>query len=217
MGAGKKGTGNASAWKTADWSVCTDAERQSEYQIKKSRFIASAFSMTEQRQLTEALKTVNEAYPDARHHCWACITGAGPGPEQESRRWSDDGEPSGTAGKPILNVLQHRQITEVLIVVSRYFGGIKLGAGGLVRAYGTSAGQLLDQLPVKRLMETVRLQLAFDFSREQQVRHYLEKFNAQILSLEYGQGVNCDVVVAEENMAEMEEAFQAKQLARFIK
>jgi len=113
------------------------ATAQAEIEIKKSRFIGLAKQINDREQGMLWLAKVKATYPDARHHCWAyllgnpsCATNAGMG---------DDGEPSGTAGKPILNVLQHKGVGDIMLIVVRYFGGIKLGAGGLNRTYGQAA------------------------------------------------------------------------------
>ena len=98
---------------------------------KKSRFIADIFSVSSEEEALQILEKVKKKYWDARHHCWAYVVGD----EQVQERCSDDGEPSGTAGKPILEVIRGNEIHNVLIVVTRYFGGTLLGTGGLVRAY----------------------------------------------------------------------------------
>lgn len=108
---------------------------ESETVIKKSRFIATVHPATTDTLAQELIELVKKNHPKARHHCFAYILGD----HQQIQRMSDDGEPSGTAGSPILNVLKQLKITNTLIVVTRYFGGIKLGTGGLIRAYGQAA------------------------------------------------------------------------------
>lgn len=104
---------------------------------------------------------------------------------------SDDGEPSGTAGKPILNVLQHKDIGDVMIVVARYFGGIKLGAGGLVRAYTNAAQDVIEALPVKLLVETRRYPLTVDYAGEQHLRHWLSQHQGSIIAHDYREAMHC--------------------------
>ena len=101
---------------------------------KKSRFIAEVYPIESEEQAAQILEETRKKYWDARHHCWAYVLGRNPAAE----RMSDDGEPAGTAGKPILEVIRGRKLTDVLVIVTRYFGGTLLGTGGLVRAY-TSA------------------------------------------------------------------------------
>lgn len=118
-----------------------------EHEIKRSRFIALVEHVEDRQQAFHYIEQIKIRYPDARHHCWAYV--AGP-PEGATRiAFNDDGEPQGTAGKPILNVLQHHKVGEVLVVVVRYFGGIKLGTGGLVRAYSGVTQAAMEQLQTK--------------------------------------------------------------------
>ena len=100
-------------------------------EIKRSHFIGVATQVSSSGDAADALDTVKKEFPDATHHCWAYVLG---NPKTSwQTRMDDDGEPTGTAGKPILNVLQHKNVGDILLVVVRYFGGTKLGAGGLVR------------------------------------------------------------------------------------
>lgn len=135
-----------------------------------------------------AVKQARADYPDARHHCWAYLLGSPC--DARSAGMSDDGEPAGTAGKPILNVLQHGLIGDVLVIVVRYFGGIKLGAGGLVRAYGTATAQALERVPSQEKIEMQGYQLAGDFSREQLLRHWLGTVGGTMQSVEYGESLS---------------------------
>ena len=112
---------------------------------KKSRFIAQIFPVSSEEEAFSYLEAVKKEYWDARHHCWAYIIERNPG----SERMSDDGEPAGTAGKPILEVLRGKGLTDVFAVVTRYFGGTLLGTGGLVRAYW---GQCQRGLHIRRLL-----------------------------------------------------------------
>ena len=102
---------------------------------KKSRFIAEVYPIESEEQAAQILEETRKKYWDARHHCWAYVLGRNPAAE----RMSDDGEPAGTAGKPILEVIRGRKLTDVLVIVTRYFGGTLLGTGGLVRAYTSAA------------------------------------------------------------------------------
>lgn len=110
------------------------------YKEKGSKFIASAFTVTSEEEVKQALAEVKKKYYDARHHCYAYMIG----PDKSCFRSSDDGEPSGTAGKPILNQILSKDVTNVCVIVVRYFGGIKLGVSGLINAYKTAARDALD-------------------------------------------------------------------------
>ncbi|WP_433674133.1 IMPACT family protein [Microbacterium gorillae] len=119
--------------------------------IKKSRFIAQAIPVRSVPEADAAIAAIRTRYWDARHNCTAMITGL----LGDQARSSDDGEPSGTAGMPMLEVLRRRELTDLVVVVTRYFGGIKLGAGGLVRAYSSAVSEALDRAAIIRRRELV--------------------------------------------------------------
>ena len=157
------------------------------YEIKKSRFIARAVFADTREQAMSELAHAKKDYPDARHHCWAYQFG---NPKSAvSAAMSDDGEPSGTAGKPILNVLQHKNVGDVMIIVTRYFGGIKLGAGGLVRAYSTSSQMAMDELETEQQVAREIFELNCDFSHEQPIRHWLSLHEGLVEGVVYAQQV----------------------------
>ncbi len=158
-----------------------------EIEVKKSRFIARATAVISRQEAMLVLQQTKSDWPDARHHCWAYLIG---NPAATcSAAMSDDGEPSGVAGKPILNVIQHKGIGDIIVVVSRYFGGIKLGAGGMVRAYSGAAESVLRELPLKAQQPVVTRSLVCDFSQEQLVRYWAEKHHAEINRVLYKQDV----------------------------
>lgn len=168
-------------------------EAFAEIEIKKSRFIAYAGHIVSRETGMAWLAEIKAQYPDARHHCWAyqlgnpsCATNAGMG---------DDGEPSGTAGKPILNVLQHKGVGDIMIIVVRYFGGIKLGAGGLTRAYGQAAQAVMAELETEQQVPVTEMEIACDFSQEQILRHWLDQAEGQLLEIDYQQQVHLRVAL----------------------
>lgn len=164
---------------------------ETEYEIKKSRFIARVRKVVDREEAMAFLDEARVDYPDATHHCWAYLIG---NPEAASNAaMNDDGEPSGTAGKPILNVIQHKAIGDIMVIVIRYFGGVKLGAGGLVRAYSAAAEQALAALSVARAEVRVRCRLEADFAQEQPVRHWLDRHGGSVVEILYGQQVTMDV------------------------
>ncbi|VVJ16403.1 FIG000605: protein co-occurring with transport systems (COG1739) [Amycolatopsis camponoti] len=123
-----------------------------EIEIKRSRFLCALAPVTSEEAAREFIAARRRAEPGARHHCHAFVLG----PDGRTRRSSDDGEPAGTAGTPMLEVLRRRSITDTVAVVTRYFGGVLLGAGGLIRAYGQSVS---DALEVVGVLEHRRLRL----------------------------------------------------------
>ncbi len=149
--------------------------------IEKSKFITyvnRCFSEEEARSYVAALK---KEYPDATHHCYAFVIGA----NHEVARSNDDGEPSGTAGMPILEALRLSGVHDVVCVVIRYFGGIKLGAGGLVRAYSTSASTALAKAKHVELVEMNSYKLTFGYDYTRPIDYLLESKGAIITSKEY--------------------------------
>lgn len=166
-------------------------ERETE--IKKSRFIARVAPVGSRDEVHQWLEQAHRDHPDARHICWAYQIGR-PGSAAEAAM-NDDGEPSGTAGKPILNVIQHKDMGDVLVLVIRYFGGIKLGAGGLVRAYAGAAESVLAEVGrvVQQPVEAVRVILPF--AAEQPLRHWCGVHGAAVADITYGTAVTARVEV----------------------
>ncbi len=164
-------------------------------EIKKSEFITYAYPVTSREQAMFHVEQLREQYADARHHCWAYIIGD---PDNTtSAGFDDDGEPSGTAGRPILNVLQHKSIGNIIVIVVRYFGGIKLGAGGLTRAYAGSAQAAVDAMQLCPYVPMTQLQILAQFATEGQCRYIVESLNGTIDSVDYSKEVRLSVTIAE--------------------
>ncbi len=138
---------------------------EAELEIKKSRFIAHVAPVASRQAAMALLSRLRDRYPDAGHHCWAMLAG-------NEAAANDDGEPSGTAGRPMLNVLQHKALQDVCAVVVRYFGGVKLGAGGLTRAYGQAVSLALQQASLMPVVAMARLSLLVEPALEHRVRHW---------------------------------------------
>jgi uncharacterized YigZ family protein len=139
-----------------------------ELEIRKSRFIAHAIPVADRDAAMVELRRLREAHPTATHVCWALLAGGHSG-------MSDDGEPSGTAGRPILEVLRHHDLDGVLAAVVRYYGGVKLGAGGLVRAYADSIARVLQDAPhIERIAQTL-LTVEIGYPDEARVRRWIEQ------------------------------------------
>lgn len=115
-----------------------------ELEVRKSRFIGSVFRVIDEIEARSLIDVVRKEYWNANHNCTAWRIG----PQGRLQRTSDDGEPAGTAGVPMLEVLNHRDVTDTLVIVTRYFGGVKLGAGGLIRAYGSTVSVVLDAVGI---------------------------------------------------------------------
>ena len=123
---------------------------QAEYIEKKSRFLGRVFPVTTEQEAKAALERVRKEHYDARHNCWCYVLKSG------QKRYSDDGEPQGTAGQPMLNVLEREGVVDAMCVVTRYFGGILLGAGGLCRAYTKAAKDALDAAGIAKMQPWLR-------------------------------------------------------------
>ncbi|MAA66988.1 MAG: YigZ family protein [Alteromonadaceae bacterium] len=167
-----------------------------EIEIKKSRFIARVTAVSSREDAMAFLAQARLDYPDARHHCWAYQIGR-PGAATQAAM-NDDGEPSGTAGKPILNVIQHKDMGDVMVVVIRYFGGVKLGAGGLVRAYAGATEAVLSEVPRQTFRQTRSVWLRLGFASEQPVRHWCSVHEAEVVTVNYGEEVTMAVAIPEE-------------------
>ncbi|WP_066802711.1 IMPACT family protein [Moraxella oblonga] len=172
---------------------------QAVYEIKKSEFLAFAHPIDSREQLMFHVEQLRATYPDARHVCYGYIIG---NPNNTtSAGFDDDGEPSGTAGRPILNVLQHKAIGNVLVVVVRYFGGIKLGAGGLTRAYATATQLVVDEMTLTTFVPKSLIKVATNFAHEAQLRYLVGQVGGEIVSADYGQNVIMSVQLDSEKVA----------------
>ncbi|WP_043528296.1 IMPACT family protein [Litchfieldella xinjiangensis] len=153
-------------------------------EIERSRFITWTCHAERAADFEAVLASARAAHPAASHHCSAFI--AGPPGEQQAIGFSDDGEPGGTAGRPMYQVLEGSGLGQVGCVVIRYFGGIKLGTGGLARAYSQAVAQALDTLQTCLFTPRSHCQLALDFAGESEARAWLESRNVQVTAADYG-------------------------------
>ena len=149
------------------------------------------------------VEQLRERYPDARHFCWGYIIGD---PDNTtSAGFDDDGEPSGTAGRPILNVLQHKSIGNVIIIVVRYFGGIKLGAGGLTRAYAGAAQAAVDEMTLNPYVPMAQIQILAEFATEAQCRYMIESLGGHIVDVAYSKQVTLTATLAQADIESLKE------------
>lgn len=146
--------------------------------IKKSRFIACVQPINDRAQALSVVQGLKQHHPDAVHVCWAMLAGGDSAAQ-------DDGEPSGTAGRPMLEVLRHQDLEGVVATVVRYFGGIKLGAGGLVRAYTDAVAQALLQAPKIPIIRKVRLHCCVPYELEGWLRRQAEKANVTTVQVSH--------------------------------
>ena len=177
-------------------------EGSSEYIEKKSRFLGLIIPVTTEAEARAQLDAVKKREYDARHNCWAYILHSG------QKRYSDDGEPQGTAGQPILNVLEREGVQDVLCVVTRYFGGILLGTGGLCRAYTKAAKDALDDAGISELRPWSVLRLDCPYALFERVKLELEKRGGMVISSEYGAQIALTAALPEPGEAVFAKALQ---------
>ncbi len=158
--------------------------------INKSRFIGDVFHVASEDEALEKIQSIRDTYPDATHHCYAYYIGV----DSIIKRFNDDGEPGGTAGMPILQVIEQREIENVLVVVTRYFGGIKLGAGGLVRAYSKTTARALDRAGRVWMELCDKGILTIEYEYLGSVEYFLNQNNIPILDTIYEDKVYIHVI-----------------------
>lgn len=173
-----------------------DINTSAEVVEKKSKFIANLFSVESLSQVDEIIKNVNKKYHDARHNCYAYrVLENG----QIIQKSSDDGEPSGTAGAPMLLILEKNEICNVLIVVTRYFGGILLGTGGLVKAYSEATLGALEKTSYSYKEIGYEMQITLNYNELEEFKYYCRKNKIVIKSEEYLENINLIIEISDKN------------------
>ncbi len=153
---------------------------QTEYIEKKSRFLGGVYPVTTEQEAKEILERTRKQHYDARHNCWCYILKSG------QKRYSDDGEPQGTAGQPMLNVFEREGVVDVLCIVTRYFGGILLGAGGLCRAYTKAAKDALDAAGISKMQPWLRQQITVPYALFERAKLLIAAQEGAIEDAQYG-------------------------------
>lgn len=176
---------------------------------KKSKFIANLFYVQSQEEVEEKIKEIKRKYHDARHNCYAysIITENG-----IVNRMSDDGEPSGTAGNPMLTILQKKEIVNVLIIVTRYFGGILLGTGGLVKAYTEATLKAIEKANFVIEQKGYEIETTLDYQNFKKFQYFCEKNNISITKIEYDEKIVCRLELTKEEKDKIIKANEEKKL-----
>lgn len=169
-------------------------------EIKKSRFITLVAHTDGIAAAKAFVEQVRAQHPDARHHCWAWVAGAPDDSQQLG--FSDDGEPAGTAGKPMLAQLMGSDIGEITVVVVRYYGGVKLGTGGLVKAYGGGVQLALNQLPTVLKLPLTEYTLQCDYAQLAGIEALLKQYDGLIVQSEFQASVSLKVALPRTQLAE---------------
>lgn len=172
-----------------------------EEEIKKSRFICHVKQVETEEEARDFINSIKKEHYKATHNCSAFILGE----KSEIKRTSDDGEPSGTAGIPMLGVLESHQLTNLCVVVTRYFGGIKLGAGGLIRAYAGSVALAVKEIGLVEIKEQVGLRLQLSYSQYQEYANFLKSENLMEFDTEFTDSVATTIFVNKEDQNRIEE------------
>lgn len=160
---------------------------QSEINIKKSQFICSVYPTKNKKESKEIIRKLNQKYNDATHNCTAYIVEDGEG-------FDDDGEPGGTAGKPMINVLRKNELHNITVIVTRYFGGIKLGAGGLVRAYSKSVLEAIKEVEIVEIEQYDVYEIIFEYSDIKLVDMEVRNNSLENIDKDYSDTVRYDVI-----------------------
>jgi len=165
------------------------------YTEKKSKFICHLFYVKSADEVKQIVKAEKKKYYDARHHCFAYVIGE----EGTEIKCSDDGEPSGTAGRPMLDILQKEGLTDILCVVTRYFGGTLLGTGGLVRAYSSALKDAIEKSEFKNETKAVIVKYRYGYNFDVLIGSYLKEKDIKILENNYSDAVEITIVLQTEN------------------
>lgn len=192
------------------YRIKEDHEEQME--IKKSRFIIYLHRTESEADAKAFLTAIRRLHPDATHHCYAFIIGE----HNEIKRSNDDGEPAGTAGVPMLECLDRNHMQDIIAITVRYFGGIKLGAGGLIRAYSKSVSHALStaQITKKQWMEKYEIRFSYDLIGR--IDYYFREHCLEILDKAYDEEVCYTYLCDHDNSADFQELSNGKFLPRFI-
>ncbi|KRL20482.1 YigZ family protein [Lentilactobacillus kisonensis] len=175
-----------------------------EIDIKKSRFICNMQRIETEEQAKQLIQTISKANEKANHNCFAYMLGD----TDQIQRESDNGEPSGTAGVPILEVLKKNELHNVIAVVTRYFGGIKLGAGGLIRAYSNATSTTIDTLGIVNLVTKKELFLTIDYNQFDKLKYFLSSNNVPIETVGYTDKIKVTIAVEESGIPKFIQAIK---------
>ena len=163
---------------------------------KKSKFISHLYDVESVEEAENLIKQINQKYLDARHNCYAVRIAT---PNGMVQRFSDDGEPSGTAGSPMLNMLTSQKLSNVLVVVTRYFGGILLGTGGLVKAYTEVTMEALKQAEIVQKEYGQEMELVVNYADLEKMKYFFKQKKVNMSSIQYGENVTVTIEITQEN------------------
>ena len=182
---------------------------QTSIDIKKSQFICRLFPAQSEKEAKEIIKEISEEYKDATHNCTAYVVSDGEG-------FDDDGEPGGTAGRPMLNVLKKNEMENVVAIVTRYFGGIKLGAGGLIRAYTKSLTETIKEANFVELVNASIIELTFNYDKIKNIDNIITTTNSKLLDKSFDNDISYKILVKNDNLDKFSHYNKIKDTITYI-
>ncbi len=177
--------------------------------VKKSKFITNIIKVSSKEEAEEEIKKIKKKYYDARHNCIAYRILEN---EKIIERFSDDGEPSGTAGQPLLNILEKNNMVNVLVIVTRYFGGILLGTGGLVRAYSESLLNILSKSDIVEIKIGIECEVEIEYSQLEKFKYYCKNNDINIKEYKYTEKIVCKIEMDENKKSKILEDYKLKNI-----
>ena len=176
---------------------------------KKSKFIANIYYVQTEEEIENILKEIRKKYYDAKHNCYAysILTNSG-----TINKMSDDGEPSGTAGAPMLNIITKNELTNILVVVTRYFGGILLGTGGLVKAYSEATIKALEKTKIVNEETGYEVEVTISYNEWEKFKYYCEKNNINIINVIYNEQIKSRIEVTDIEKTKINELIKENTL-----
>lgn len=187
-----------------DTFLTISAPTQSLYKEKGSKFMAFSYPVETEQEVKQCLEILKKSYHDASHHCFAYILGA----NQEKYRASDDGEPSHSAGTPILGQIRSKNLTDTLVVVVRYFGGTKLGVSGLISAYKTAAANALETAEIIEKTVVLPVNIQYNYEETNEIMRLIELLALKIQTQNFGIWCEMTLLTKKSNLLETQEKFK---------
>ena len=179
---------------------------------KKSRFIANVFIINSKKDAEEKISGIKKKYYDAKHSCYAFSVLEENGTKYQ--KCSDDGEPSGTAGEPILNIINKNELNNILVIVTRYFGGILLGTGGLCRAYSEASLKALNMTKTTIMQSGLQAEIVVEYEDSASFKNYCDKNNINVINSKYEQNITYIIELNDEEYENLKKAIISKKILK---
>jgi uncharacterized YigZ family protein len=198
---------------STDTYLTISSDSEGLYKEKGSKFLSFAFPVSNEDEIKEKLEFLRKKFHDARHHCYAYVLGK----DKEVFRANDDGEPNHSAGDPILGQIRSNQLTNILIVVVRYFGGVKLGVGGLISAYKAAAAEAISNNVILEAIVKHQIKIQFDYLSMNDVMKIIKDYDLEIISQQFDNDCKISLLVREGLMDEVISKFEKLEGVEFSK